>query len=98
MKRPAATADQRQAEYFLHLLTQICRRTNLRIDIYQKASAIADADGRAEYACGLRDLMRIEEQDRLILEGLIDHLQRRIPPDAPGEVPPVSRRALFVVR
>jgi hypothetical protein len=47
----AATADEAQAEYFLRLLSQICRRTNLRIDMYQRGIAVAAARGDVGYAC-----------------------------------------------
>jgi hypothetical protein len=45
--------------------------------MYQRASVIADAAGRAQHADGFRHLTRIEAQDRKILERLIDRLQRR---------------------
>lgn len=75
MDRPNASALQREADYFLPLLAQICKRTNLQIDSYQRAIAVAVAAGRHEYACELRQLMGIAQQDREILADLIDRLQ-----------------------
>jgi hypothetical protein len=83
-----ATADDRQVEYFLRLLSQICRRTNLRINMYQRAIAVADAGGDVGYVCAFRHLTNIEEHDRRMLEGLIGDLQRRFPRPEPAEVPP----------
>ena len=73
----AATTDDIQAEYLLRLLSQICRRTNLRIDMYQRGIAVADAHGDAGYGCAFRHLTHIDKHDRQILEELIDRLQRR---------------------
>ncbi|OSC40806.1 hypothetical protein B8W66_11555 [Mycobacterium decipiens] len=64
----AATADRHQAEYFLHLLTQIYRQIDL------------------------------QEQERQVLDGLIDQLHRRFPLRALGAVSPISRRALVAVK
>ena len=98
MTRPAAPQDQRQVDYCLRLLTQICRRINLRIDMYQWASARADADDRAQPAYGFRHLARIETHDRKILEGLIDRVLRPAFQAGLAEVPPISRRARVRVR
>lgn len=75
MDRPTASVDERQAEYFLRLLAQICKRTNLQIDSYRRAIVAADAAGRYEHACEIRQLMGIAEQDREILADLIDRLE-----------------------
>lgn len=83
----ATVAEHGQTDYFLGLLTQICRRINHRVDKHQRASAIAEASGHADYACGARRMARIEDEDRQIIEGIIDHLQRGFPLCAPGEVP-----------
>lgn len=73
----AAAADDAQADYFLRLLSQICWRTNRRIDLYQRAIAVADARGDAGYACAFRHLTHIDNHDRQILQGVIHRLQRR---------------------
>jgi hypothetical protein len=73
-----ATADDRQADYFLRLLSQICRRTNLRIDMYRRGIAVAGARGDVGYACAFRHLTHIEEHDLQVLEGMIDQLRRRL--------------------
>jgi len=98
MSRPAATQDQRRVDYCLRLLTQICRRINLRIDMYQRARAGADADDRAQPGYGLRHLAGIEADDRKILEGLIDRVLRPAFQAALAEVPPISRRVRVRVR
>ena len=79
MNRPALVMDESQADFFLRLLAQICRRTNLRIDMYQRAIAVANARGDAGFACAFRHLTYIDQQDREILEGVIDRLERRFP-------------------
>lgn len=75
MDRPAAGIDRREAEYFLLLLAQICKRTNLQIVSYQRAIEVAVAAGRHQQACELRELMGMTQQDREILADLIDRLQ-----------------------
>ena len=84
---PATAADHRQTDCALRVLAQICRRLNHRIDQFQRARAISEASGQADYACGTGRMARIEDEERQILEGMIDHLQRRIPVSASGEVP-----------
>lgn len=81
----AGTPDQRQAEYFVRLLTQRRQLIDHRIDKYQKAIAIAEASGDVENVRGFRRTTRIEEQDRQTVEDLIENLRRRFPP--------ISRRA-----
>jgi hypothetical protein len=98
---PAAapeTADHRQADYFLRLLTQSRRLNDHRIGEYHKAIARAGADGDAEGASAFRRMVRIEEQDRRTVDGLIENLRRRFALRAPGEVAPNPRRARLVVR
>lgn len=73
----ADTADQRQADYFLRLLTQNRRLIDQRIDGYYKAIAVAEARGDAESACVFRRTARVEEQERKALDGLVENLQRR---------------------
>ncbi|OBA81321.1 hypothetical protein A9W99_14095 [Mycobacterium sp. 1164966.3] len=92
MNRPAAQTDEVDSQYFLRLLYQICRRTNLRIDMYQRGIAVATARGDVGYACAFRHLTQIEEQDRQILQDLIDTLQRRFPP-SDEMIPPIPRKA-----
>src|SRR6185312_16356175 len=77
----AATPDEVQVAYLLRLLSQICHRTNLRIDMYQRGIAIADARGDAGFACAFRHLTHIAHHDRQILEDVIDRLQRYLPGD-----------------
>jgi hypothetical protein len=43
-------------------------------------------------------MARIEDQDRQILDGLIENLHRRFPVRAPGEAPQGPRRARLAVR
>lgn len=86
----ADTADQRQADYFLRLLTQNRRLLDQRIEGYAKAIAVAEARGDAESACVFRRTARVEEQERKALDGLIENLQRRFvsPPAADVQLGP----------
>src|SRR4051812_21042002 len=79
-------AEHPQTDDVLALLSQICRRTNLRIDMYHRATALADADGHLERAGCFRHLIQIEELDRQILERLIDQIRRESPPRSRDEV------------
>jgi hypothetical protein len=54
---------------------RINARPNLRIDMYQRTSASSGTGYQATPARDFRYLMNFEEQDRRILEGLIDRLQ-----------------------
>ena len=91
----ADTADQRQADYFLRLLTQNRRLIEQRIDGYHKAIAVAEARGDAESACVFRRTARVEEQERKALDGLIANLQRRFVVQPTTEV---SRGSHLVIR
>jgi len=71
-----ATVRNFRSDDMLRLLAQICRRTNLRIDMYQRGIAVADARGDRGYVCAFKHLTHIDTQDRQLLEGLIDRLQR----------------------
>jgi hypothetical protein len=90
---PAETADQLQADYFRRLLAQSRLHIEHRLGEYHKAIATAEAVGDAEGACNFRRMARIEEQDRHILDGLIENLHRRFPGQKPGGVPQGPRRA-----
>jgi hypothetical protein len=72
-----ATTDGAQDDRFLRVLSQMCRRTNLRIDMYQRGIAVAEARGDVGYACAFRHLTHIDEHDRQLLQSLIDRLQQR---------------------
>ncbi|MBV9319296.1 MAG: hypothetical protein JO106_05200 [Mycobacterium sp.] len=108
MNRPAAnldnsaaapgTADQRQADYFLRVLTEYRLRIDNQIDKYQRMIAMCEANGDVHSARGVRHNLRIEKQDRQILGGLIYRLQQRFAVHAPSEGPPVARTARLVVR
>jgi hypothetical protein len=92
------TADHRQAEYFLRLLTQSRVLSDHRMDRYHKAIATFEANGDGEGAASFRRMASIEEQDRQTLDSLIENLRRRFPLRAPSEVPPIPRRARVAVR
>jgi hypothetical protein len=92
------TADRRQAEYFLCLLTQSRRHLDHRIGECQKAIAIAEAAGDLEGERNFRRMARSEEQDRQTLDGLIENLRRRFGLRVPGEVSKIHRTARTVVR
>ena len=89
----AATADRRQADYFLRLLAQSRRLSDHRIDQYQKAIAISESSGDVEGAANFRRMVCGEEQDRQTLDGMIEKLRRRFAPAAPSEVPSIPRKA-----
>jgi len=82
----AESADRRQAEYFLGLLLQRRRLIDHRIDESRRAVVAAEKGGDAERAYGLRRTAHGEEQDRRILDGLIENLHRRFPRQDPGGV------------
>jgi hypothetical protein len=92
------TADDRQAEYFVRLLTERRQRIEQRIDDYQRAIATSEARGDTEDVRGLRRMTLIEEQDCRTVVNLIDNLQRRFPVWALGEAPQIPRRARPVLQ
>jgi hypothetical protein len=81
--QPSAAGDQREADYLLHLLSQGLRRIDDRIERYKRLTAIFEAGDNVDYARTFGRL-RLLEDDRQILEGLIDDLLRRFPPRAPS--------------
>jgi hypothetical protein len=93
----ADTADQRQADYFLRLLTQNRRLIDQRVDGYHRAIAVAEAKGDAESACVFRRTARIEEQERNTLDALIQNLQRRFVAQPAAQDLPVPRAPRLVV-
>jgi hypothetical protein len=92
------TADLRQADYFLRLLSQNRRLVEHRIDGYRKAIAGAEASGNTEGAANLRRLGRVEELERETLTGLIEKLRRRFPARSAPDVPGLPRRSRLAVR
>jgi hypothetical protein len=78
----AATADHRQADYFLGLLAQNRRLSEHRIGQYHKAIAICESNGDDEGAANFRRMVCNEEQDRQTLDGLIEKLRARFAPGA----------------
>lgn len=76
------TADHRQAEYFLGLLAQSRRLSEHRIDQYRKAIAVCETNGDVEGSANYRHLICGEEQDRQMLDGLIEKLHGRFAPGA----------------
>ncbi|MCV7008415.1 hypothetical protein [Mycobacterium gordonae] len=73
MDRPAATSSQ--ADCALRLITQICKRTNLQMDVYQRAIAVAEEQGRPDQARDLRRFLGMQCQDRKLLRELLDRNQ-----------------------
>ncbi|UXA09064.1 hypothetical protein KXD96_13900 [Mycobacterium sp. SMC-2] len=92
---PAAPdeADQRQADYFVRLLSQKLRLIGQRIDDYQKALGAAQANGDVDAVANLRRMARIEEQDREILNAMLEKLRRRFARRTPGGPPAPSPRS-----
>ncbi|OBI09476.1 hypothetical protein A5679_08235 [Mycobacterium scrofulaceum] len=97
---PAApdAADQRQADYFVRVLSQNRRLIEQRLDDYQKAIVTAQAGGDVDAVCNLRRMARIEEQDRDDLDGMLQRLRSRFPRRAPAQPPALSPRPRPAVR
>ncbi|WP_205877745.1 hypothetical protein [Mycobacterium camsae] len=70
MDRPAANSSQ--ADCALRLITQICKRTNLQMDIYQRAIVVAEQQGRPDQVRELRRFLGMQRQDRNLLRELLD--------------------------
>lgn len=79
----AEMADECQPVDLHRLVDQLCRRIDHRIERYRRVTALFEASGDVEYAATFRRMMRVEEQDLQIFEGLLDDLQQR---SAPGAV------------
>ena len=94
----AETADYRQAEYFLRLLLERRRLGDRRIEQGLKAIATCDADGDIEGAANFRRIVRIEERDRQVLDGMIENLRRRFMLAGRSGAPATARRAWVVAR
>jgi hypothetical protein len=93
---PAATADHRQADYFLRLLTDHYRLVEQRIDEYQREIAIVEAAGDGDRARSCRRKMRTDERERRAVRRLIDNLRRRFFADE--KIPAISRGTRLSVR
>jgi hypothetical protein len=93
-----AAADHRQADYYLRLLAQSRRLSEHRIEQYHKAIATSESNGDVEGAANFRRMVRIEEQDRQAVDGLIENLRRRFASAAPSEVPSIPRKARVAAR
>ena len=74
------------------MLTRDSREIERRIGSYQAAMARYEARGDADYARWVRRQIRIEQQDRQILEWMTDNLRRRFTLRDQDEVSPPSRR------
>jgi hypothetical protein len=75
----AVTADLRQAEYFIRVLTECQRQSEQRIENYRRAIARAEAHGDTENAQSFRRLMRAEDMDRQDVEDMLEGMVRRFP-------------------
>lgn len=73
MVRPSSAGSQ--ADWVLRLVSQICKRTNLQMDVYQRAIDLAEAEGRTEQVPALRRFLGLHRQDRKLLCELIDRSQ-----------------------
>jgi hypothetical protein len=95
---PAApdTADERQAEYLVGLLIQNRRQIEQRLDKHHRSIVRSETEGDSEGVAALRQLIRIEEQDRQTVDRMIENLQRRFRVRAPAEVSALPRRARIV--
>ncbi|MHA7651939.1 hypothetical protein ACX9NE_12415 [Mycobacterium sp. ML4] len=77
-------ASRSQSDCVLRLITQICKRTKLQIDIYQRAIAVAEAEGRPERVRGLPQFLGMQRQDRRLLQQLIERLEDPRVPQRPS--------------
>lgn len=94
----ADNADHQQADYFLHLLAGRRRLIDHRVDEYQKAVAVAEANGDAEAACSFRRMVRLEIQDRQTVDGMMEKLHRRFLRPAGSDAPAAPARTRFAAR
>jgi hypothetical protein len=82
-----AVGSSSQADCVLRLISQICKRTNLQLDMYDKAIDVAEVEGRLDQVSDLRGLLGMPSHDRKLLLDLIERLQGRRPlqrPRCPG--------------
>jgi hypothetical protein len=70
-------ADQRQAEYYQHLLDGRREEINHRITKYQTVVAAYEARGSGDDARRVRRMIRPEERERQMLERMLEALRRR---------------------
>src|ERR1700744_211341 len=77
-KAPSDDADRQQADYFLHLLAGRRRLIDHRVDEYQKAVAVAEANGDAEAACRFRRLVRLPMPERQAGAGMMGKAHRGV--------------------
>ena len=83
-RQPIESARQSEADYLVRVVNQILRRIDNRIERYHRLTAIFEASDNRDYSRTFERLRLLEEQDREILEGLIDDLMRQFPPGAAG--------------
>jgi hypothetical protein len=83
---PATAADHRQGDYYLRMLTRDSREIEGRIDSYRATLARYQANGDADNARWVRRQIRLAQQDRHIVERMIDNLRRRFTLCDQGEV------------
>ena len=81
---PTGAGGEHRADYLLRLLTQIRQRIDNRVERHRRVAAIFDTSGNVEYAATFRRLRSLEEEDGRILDEIIDNVQRRFLPRAPG--------------
>lgn len=92
MERPAVHGSQ--ADCVLRLITQICKRTNLQMDIYQRAIIVAETEGRPDQVRDLRRFLGMQRQDRKLLDELIERLRAPRVAQRPRCSPSDRRRSL----
>jgi hypothetical protein len=85
------TADRRQAQYFVRLLTIRLYRIDYRIDKCRRAITSSASAGDVENVVGFRVLLAIEQQERRTVEELITNLHTRF--ELPGSGPSPGRHS-----
>jgi hypothetical protein len=81
---PAGAGGEHRADYLLRLLTQIRQRSDNRVERYRRVGVIVDTSGNVEYAATFRRLRSLEDEDGLILDEMIENVQRQFSPRAPA--------------
>lgn len=75
-------ADHRQAAHYIAVLNQHLRRIDRRIVKCLDAIASSVTAGDIDNIHGFRSLLKIEQQERRLVEGLLENLRSRFLPAA----------------
>jgi hypothetical protein len=73
------TADRRQAAYFHRMLSEFCNEIDARVAGYHKILARYEVSGSRDDIRRVRRMIRAEENQRHMLDRMLDKLRRRFP-------------------